>query len=188
MTNSYPYRQPHKGNEFYRSNGLQSDDMTVVLPAVPVDPPAEKTTSTEDTEQEQGLRSWFDIKRFMIEILLTGFICGIVAGFTVAVLDQLLSKLSSSYTVLGTGFYITSGFLIFIGTLLATGIFMLLLLGTRNVYRLYTLLFWAIIPATLALIALKTLSLTAAPYAALALIWSIPVSMIPARADQNRLD
>lgn len=188
MTNPYPHRQPYRDNDFYKPSNTQNDDMTVVLPAVPVDPPVEKPTNTDATEQAQGLRSWFDLKRFMIEILLTGFICGIVAGFTVAVLDQLLSKLSSSYVILGTGFYITAGFLIFMGTLLATGIFMLLLLGTRNVYRLYTLLFWVIIPATLALIALKTLSLTAAPYAALALIWSIPVSMIPARADQNRLD
>lgn len=139
-------------------------------------------------DEARGLARWFNVKTLTTEILLTAVISGVVSLFAVAVADTALARLSSAYSPLGWGFAGVSAIIVFLGTLLAAGVFLLLLAGSRSPYTLYKLLFWVTIPSLVLLTLLTTFSLTATPYVLVILIWTIPVVLIPTRADTHRID
>lgn len=135
-----------------------------------------------------GLARWFDLRTLSTEIVLTAVIVGVVALFGTAVADTALGRVSGNYEPLGWAFSAASAGLVFVGTMLAAGVFLLLFAGTKSPQRLYSLLFWAVIPALIALIMLASFSIVAVPYVLVVLIWAIPVTFIPARSDQHRID
>lgn len=149
---------------------------------------AEDDSTAADRRELTGLASWFEVKPFLTEIVVTAIISGIVTFLATSIVDTVLAKTFSNYEALGWGFSLTSASLVAGVAGLAAGILILLFIGTRSPYQLYSLLFWSVIPALVILVLLTQFSVTVIPYIVTILLAAIPISLIPARSDRYRTD